>query len=79
MALDVSRSIRDKQAKVFFPSIFIEQDPQIPSRQDLRKVKVGSISFLIFTMASKIIGPHSFKFTLKSCNFGFVCGSSGFF
>ena len=47
------------QAKVFLPSIFIEQDPQIPSLQDLLKVIVVSISFFIFIKASRTIGPQS--------------------
>lgn len=45
-------------ANVFVPPIFIAQDPQIPSRQERRNVKVGSISFLILISASKTIGPH---------------------
>ena len=40
-----SFEIGDKQAKLFFPSMFIAQLPQMPSRQERRKVKVGSISF----------------------------------
>lgn len=52
------------QAKVLQPPIFIAQDPQIPSLQDLRKVKVGSTSFLILINASRTIGPHLFKSTL---------------
>lgn len=46
------------QANVFEPPIFIAQEPQMPSRQDRRKVKVGSISFLILISASKTIGPQ---------------------
>lgn len=45
-------------ASVLVPQIFIAHEPQIPSLHDLRKVKVGSISFLILINASKIIGPH---------------------
>lgn len=55
------------QAKVLTPPIFIEQEPQIPSRHDLLKVKVGSTSFLILIRASNIIGPHWLKSTLYSC------------
>ena len=40
------------------PSMFIAQDPQMPSRQERRKVSVGSISFLILIRASRIIGPQ---------------------
>ncbi len=46
------------QAKVLVPSIFIAQLPQMPSRQERRKVRVGSISFLILISASRTIGPH---------------------
>ena len=45
-------------AKVLAPSIFMAQLPQIPSLQDLLKVTVESISFLIFIKTSKTIGPH---------------------
>lgn len=45
-------------ASVFAPPIFIAQEPQIPSRQERRNVKVGSISFLILINASKTIGPQ---------------------
>ena len=46
------------QANVFVPLIFMAQDPQIPSRHDLRNVKVGSISFFILINASSTIGPQ---------------------
>jgi hypothetical protein len=46
------------QAKVFVPPMFIEHEPQMPSRHDRRKVNVGSTSFLILIKASKIIGPQ---------------------
>lgn len=63
-----------RHAKVFPPSIFIAQEPQIPSRQDLnpiqlagditcfstnlRNVNVGSCSYFILNKASSTIGPH---------------------
>ena len=47
------------QASVFEPEIFIEQEPQTPSRQERRKVSVGSISFFILISASRTIGPQS--------------------
>ena len=47
------------QARPFLPFMFIEHEPQMPSRQDRRKVSVGSISFLILNSASSTIGPHS--------------------
>jgi hypothetical protein len=40
------------------PPMFIAHDPQIPSLQLRRKVKVGSISFLILIRASRTIGPQ---------------------
>lgn len=46
------------QANVLTPPIFMEQDPQIPSRHDLLKVREGSISFLILSRASSIMGPQ---------------------
>ena len=46
-----------KQARVLTPSMFMAQLPQIPSRQERRKVKVGSCSFFIRMRASSIIGP----------------------
>lgn len=49
------------QASVLVPPIFIEHEPQIPSRHDRRNVRVGSISFLILINASKIIGPQLYK------------------
>ena len=51
-------SIGFRQASVFSPSMFIEQEPQMPSRQDRRKVRVLSTSFLILISASRTIGPH---------------------
>ena len=48
-------------ARVFVPPIFIAQDPQIPSRQERRKVKVGSISFFILISASNTMGPQLFN------------------
>jgi len=45
------------QARVLRPSMFIEQEPQIPSRHDLRNDRVGSISFLMWIRASSSIGP----------------------
>lgn len=60
-AFQCYREIVHKQASVFTPSMFMAQLPQIPSLQDLRKVKVGSISFLILIRASNIIGPVLFK------------------
>ena len=47
-----------RQASVLVPSMFIEHEPQMPSRQERRKVSVGSISFLILISASRTIGPQ---------------------
>ena len=46
------------QASVLVPSMFMAQEPQMPSRQERRKVSVGSISFLILISASRTIGPQ---------------------
>lgn len=35
-------SMAQRQASVFFPLMFMAHEPQIPSRQDLRNVNVGS-------------------------------------
>ena len=43
---------------MFMPSMFIAHEPQMPSRQERRKVSVGSISFLILISASRTIGPQ---------------------
>lgn len=58
--------------------MFIAQLPQIPSRQLLRNVKVGSSSFLILIRASSIIGPVLFRSSEYVCIFGLELGSSGF-
>lgn len=50
-----------KQARVLTPSMFMAQEPQIPSRHDLRKVRVGSSSFFIRMRASSIMGPVLFR------------------
>ena len=52
-------SIALVQASVLRPSMFIEQEPQMPSRQERRKVRVLSTSLLILISASRTIGPHS--------------------
>ena len=41
------------------PPIFIEQEPHTPSRQERRKVSVGSTLFLIQISPSRTIGPQS--------------------
>ena len=50
-----------RHASVFVPSMFIEHEPQMPSRQERRKVSVGSTSFLILINASNTMGPHLSK------------------
>ena len=52
-------SMPSVQASVFSPMMFIEQEPQMPSRQERRKVSVGSTLFLIQISASSTIGPQS--------------------
>ena len=51
------------QASVLVPSMFIAQEPQMPSRQERRKVSVGSTLFLIQMSASSTIGPQSSRST----------------
>src|SRR5207342_1300521 len=51
--------------------------PQMPSRQERRKVSVGSISFLILISASRTIGPQLPKSTSYVSTLGFR-PSSGF-
>src|SRR5436305_11204784 len=58
--------------------MFMAQLPQIPSRQLLRNVSVGSTSFLIRINASSIIGPVLLRSREKDCIFGFSVGLSGF-
>eukprot|EP00964_Phaeocystis_antarctica_P020266 scaffold11189_cov54-Phaeocystis_antarctica.AAC.2 len=52
-----------RHASVFVPSMFIEHEPQMPSRHERRNVSVGSISFLILIRASRTMGPQSFRLT----------------
>ena len=47
------------QARVLRPSMFIEHEPQMPSRHERRNDRVGSISFLMWIRASSSIGPWS--------------------
>ena len=56
-------SIGFRQASVLPPSMFIAQEPQMPSRQERRKVSVGSTSFLILISASRTIGPQASRST----------------
>jgi hypothetical protein len=54
VSFEVFLSILQRHASVFWPLMFIAQEPHMPSRQDLRKVSVESISFLILIRASRI-------------------------
>ncbi len=47
------------QARPFLPSMFMAHEPQMPSRQERRKLKVESISFLILISASNTMGPQA--------------------
>mgnify|MGYP006924629445 FL=1 len=47
-----------KQARPFSPLMFMAQEPQIPSRQDLLKASVVSCSFLILNRASRTMVPQ---------------------
>ncbi|KAM1129054.1 hypothetical protein ACFX2I_038836 [Malus domestica] len=66
-----------RQARPLQPSMFMAQEPQIPSREDLQKVRVGSISFLILVRASSTMGPHSLRLISYSLSSSFF-GLSGF-
>mmetsp|Transcript_3554 Transcript_3554/g.8557 ORF Transcript_3554/g.8557 Transcript_3554/m.8557 type:complete len:233 (+) Transcript_3554:591-1289(+) len=57
--------------------MFMAQDPQIPSRQLLRKVREGSCSFLILRRASRTIGPQSLRSTGYVLRYGFWFSCSG--
>ena len=48
-----------RQASVLVPSMFIEHEPQMPSRHERRKVRVESTFDLIQISASSTIGPQS--------------------
>jgi hypothetical protein len=52
-------SIAVVHARRFKPPMFIAQEPQMPSRQERRKVSVASTLFLIQMSASSTIGPQS--------------------
>ena len=54
-----SLGIRHKHANVLTPSMFMAHEPQIPSLHDRRKVRVGSTSFLILIIASRIYAKES--------------------
>ena len=62
----------ERHAYVYTPSIFIAHEPQIPSLQERRKVKVESCSFFILTNASRTIGPQVFKSTEYNCVYGLI-------
>jgi hypothetical protein len=47
-----------RQARPLVPSMFIAQEPQMPSRHDRRRLNVWSCSSLILSSTSSIIGPH---------------------
>lgn len=70
--------MRLMHANVLTPPMFIEHDPQMPSRHERRNVNVGSISFLIFNNASSTMGAHSFRSIWYFCKCGFSFGFSGF-
>src|SRR5690606_41012480 len=51
VSLPPNFSSGSRQAKPLSPFMFIEHEPQTPSRQERRKASVGSISFLILMSA----------------------------
>jgi hypothetical protein len=63
LVASLSLGMKVRQARPFWPFMFMAQEPQMPSRQERRKVRVGSCSFLIFMSTSSIMGPHSLRFT----------------
>ena len=50
--------MRVVQARRLMPLMFIAHEPQMPSRQERRKVSVESIAALIWISASSTIGPQ---------------------
>lgn len=64
------------QASQLVPSIVIAQEPQIPSRQDRRKVSVESIWLLIQIRASNTIGPQASRLTSNVSSRGLPCDGS---
>ena len=66
-----------RQASALTPSMFIAQEPQMPSRQERRKVSVASTLDLIQVSPSRIIGPQSSRSTKKVSTRG-LASSSGF-
>ncbi len=47
-----------RQARPLVPSMFMAQEPQMPSRQERRRLSVWSCSSLIFSSTSSIMGPQ---------------------
>src|SRR4051794_7065808 len=47
------------QASAFWPPMFIEHEPQIPSRHERLNVRLGSMLFLIQINPSRTMGPQS--------------------
>jgi len=62
---------------VLVPSMFMEHEPQMPSRQERRKVSVGSMTFLIQISASSTIAAQSSRST-KYVSMRGLLASSGF-
>src|SRR6478672_10341721 len=54
-------SVAMVHASVLVPSMFMEHEPQMPSRQERRKVSVGSITFFIQISASSTIGANNLR------------------
>jgi hypothetical protein len=65
------------QASVLPPAMFIAQRTADASRQERRKVSVGSISFLILISASRTIGPQAVEVDVVGVG-ARVLASSGF-
>jgi hypothetical protein len=56
-------SMAFRQASVLVPAMFIAQEPQTPSQQERRNVRVESISFLILIRPSRTIGRQVLRST----------------
>ena len=59
------------QARRLTPLMFMAHEPQMPSRQERRKVSVESSAALIWISASSTIGPQLFVSSSKVSRRGF--------
>ncbi len=59
------------QARQFRPLMFMAHEPQMPSRQERRKVTEESILALMWIRASRTMGPQALVSTSKVSMRGF--------